>query len=213
MTRRIIAIFVMASCMTSFLLQAQEVETFVSGLVRQYPEARLLDIYKSSFQDFMGAEHLVNDKESARAYLEQELATTEPESLLPWYYEPCGTDGRYVRVSLKAVIDGKITADALLDAFVRSANDPGRPTVAQWADRWNTMIGVIDTMGLNLPHYDEDKHFIEQVLEMGKYAISHSPEYRDAYAPHYRIIRRDIFEQEIMPLITSEPQQYRYLPQ
>ena len=213
MTRRIIAIFVMASCMTSFLLQAQEVETFVSGLVRQYPEARLLDIYKSSFQDFMGAEHLVNDKESARTYLEQELATTEPESLLPWYYEPCGTGGRYVRVSLKAVIDGKITADALLDAFVRSANDTGRPTVAQWADRWNTMIGVIDTMGLDLPHYNEDKHFIEQVLEMGKYAISHSPEYRDAYAPHYRIIRRDIFEQEIMPLITSEPQQYRYLPQ
>ena len=213
MTRRIIAIFVMASCMTSFLLQAQEVETFVSGLVRQYPEARLLDIYKSSFQDFMGAEHLVNDKESARTYLEQELATTEPESLLPWYYEPCGTGGRYVRVSLKAVIDGKITADALLDAFVRSANDPERPTVAQWAGRWNAMIGVIDTMGLDLPHYDEDKHFIEQVLEMGKYAISHSPEYRDAYAPHYRIIRRDIFEQEILPLITDEPQQYRYLPQ
>ena len=213
MTRRIIAIFVMASCMTSFLLQAQEVETFVSGLVRQYPEARLLDIYKSSFQDFMGAEHLVNDKESARAYLEQELATTEPESLLPWYYEPCGTGGRYVRVSLKAVIDGKITADALLDAFVRSANDPERPAVAQWANRWNTMIGVIDTMGLDLPHYDEDKHFIEQVLEMGKYAISHSPEYRDAYAPHYRIIRRDIFEQEILPLLTGAPQQYRYLPQ
>ena len=213
MTRRIIAIFVMASCMTSFLLQAQEVETFVSGLVRQYPEARLLDIYKSSFQDFMGAEHLVNDKESARAYLEQELATTGPESLLPWYYEPCGTGGRYVRVSLKAVIDGKITADALLDAFVRSANAPERPTVAQWASRWNAMIGVIDTMGLNLPHYDEDKHFIEQVLEMGKYAISHSPEYRDAYAPHYRIIRRDIFEQEILPLLTDAPQQYRYLPQ
>ena len=207
MTRTIIAIFVMACCMTSFLLQAQEVETFVSGLVRQYPEARLLDIYKSSFQDFMGAEHLVNDKESARAYLEQELATTEPESLLPWYYEPCGTGGRYVRVSLKAVIDGKITADALLDAFVRSANDPERPTVAQWADRWNAMIGVIDTMGLDLPHYDEDKHFIEQVLEMGKYAISHSPEYRDAYAPHYRIIRRDIFEQEIMPLLTGALQQ------
>ncbi len=213
MTRRIIAIFVMASCMISFLLQAQEVEAFVSGLVRQYPEARLLDIYKSSFQDFMGAEHLVNDKESAKAYLEQELATTEPESLMPWYYEPCGTGGRYIRVSLKAVIDGKITADALLDAFVRSANDPERPTVAQWADRWNAMIGVIDTMGLNLPHYDEDKHFIEQVLEMGRYAISHSPEYRDAYAPHYRIIRHDIFEQEILPLITDEPQQYRYLPQ
>lgn len=180
---------------------AQGVEAFVTDLMERYPEARLLDIYKSSFQDFMGSEHLVADAASARGYLEQELATTDTANLQPWYYEPCGVEGRYVRVSLKAVTDGRITADQLLDAFIRSANGPERPDVGQWAERWRQMMCVIDEMHLDLPHYDEDKRFIEQVLAEGKYAISHSPDYRDAYAPHYRIVRRDIFEEELLPVL------------
>lgn len=203
MIKRLLTILAMAICLTT-MLQAQTVESFVTGLLQQYPEARLLDIYKSSFQDYMGAEHLVGDIESARGYLEQELSTTTSVDLQDWYYEPCGVEGRYVRISLKAVIDGKVTPEALLDAFVRSANGSERPSVEQWTDRWHQMIAVIDSMSLDLPHYEEDKQFIEKVLVMGKYAISHSPEYRDAYSPHYRIVRRDIFDKELKPLIAGE---------
>lgn len=203
MIKRLSTILAMAISLTT-MLQAQTVESFVTGLLQQYPEARLLDIYKSSFQDYMGAEHLVGDIESARGYLEQELSTTNSVDLQDWYYEPCGVEGRYVRISLKAVIDGKITPEVLLDAFVRSANGSERPTVEQWTDRWHQMIAVIDSMSLDLPHYEEDKQFIEKVLAMGKYAISHSPEYRDAYSPHYRIVRRDIFDKELKPLIAGE---------
>lgn len=203
MIKRLLTILAMAISLTT-MLQAQTVESFVTGLLQQYPEARLLDIYKSSFQDYMGAEHLVGDIESARGYLEQELSTTTSVDLQDWYYEPCGVEGRYVRISLKAVIDGKVTPEALLDAFVRSANGSERPTVEQWTDRWHQMIAVIDSMSLDLPHYEEDKQFIEKVLAMGKYAISHSPEYRDAYSPHYRIVRRDIFDKELKPLIAGE---------
>ena len=203
MIKRLLTILAMAICLTT-MLQAQTAESFVIGLLQQYPEARLLDIYKSSFQDYMGAEHLVGDIESARGYLEQELSTTTSVDLQDWYYEPCGVEGRYVRISLKAVIDGKVTPEALLDAFVRSANGSERPTVEQWTDRWHQMIAVIDSMSLDLPHYEEDKQFIEKVLAMGKYAISHSPEYRDAYSPHYRIVRRDIFDKELKPLIAGE---------
>lgn len=189
-----------ACCLTA---QAQGIESFVTGLMEEYPKARLLDIYKSCFQDFMGAEHLVNDASSARAYLDQELATTDISMLMPWDYEPCGIGGNYVRVSLRPVIEGKITADALLDAFVRSANEGERPSVAMWADRWHEILTTIEILGLELPHQQEDKAFIENVLEQGKYAISHSPDYREAYAPHYRIIKRDIFEHELKPLLTK----------
>lgn len=34
-----------------------------------------------------------------------------------------------------------------------------------------------------------------------KYVVSHSAAFREAYHPHYRIVRRDIFEQEILPTI------------
>ena len=195
-------LFLAACCLAG---SSQDVESFVAGLLEQYPQARLLDVYKSCFQDYMGAEHLVGNTESARGYLEQELSTTCADDLLPRLSEPCGPSGNYIRVSLLAVHKGYITADKLLDCFVASANSE-RPSVDQWAQRWHEIIVVIERMKLTLPHYDEDKQFIEQVLSKGNYAISHSAEYREAYSPHYRIIRRDIYETELKPLLPSDYQ-------
>ena len=194
------SLLLMMTCCASMML-AQDVESWVSEMLTQYPKARILDIYKSCFQDYMGAEHLVGDSASARAYLEQELETTSLDELMPWYYEPCGINGNYVRVSLLAVMEGKVQAEKLLDAFVRSANDPERPTIETWKERWHEIVAVIDKMGLELPYQQEDKAFIEGVLAQGKYAISHSPDYREAYSPHYRIIKREIFENEFKPLL------------
>lgn len=204
MIKRLLSILiaVAACCMPTW--GQESVEAFVTSLLGQYPEARLLDIYKSCFQDYMGAEHLVSDTTSARTYLDQELATTTAEELMPWYSEPCGVEGRYVRVSLKAVHEGLVGADALLAAFVSSANAE-RPTVESWRELWHRIVTIIDHMELNLANYREDRQFIEQVLAQGKYAISHSPNYRAAYKPHYRIVGRDIFEREIKPLLPTLP--------
>lgn len=182
-------------------MSAQDIVGFVNRQMESYPQSRLLDIYKSCFQDYMGAEHLVSDKDRVKAYLDEELNTTTLDELMPWYYEPCGIDGNYVRVSIRAVKEGIITEDLLLDAFIRSANNPRRPTIEAWRDRWHEIIGTIDEMHLNLPNYLEDKQFIDSVFSKDKYAISHSPEYREAYHPHYRIVERGIFEQEILPQI------------
>ena len=182
-------------------MSAQDIVGFVNRQMESYPQSRLLDIYKSCFQDYMGAEHLVSDKDRVKAYLDEELNTTTLDELMPWYYEPCGIDGNYVRVSIRAVKEGIMTEELLLDAFIRSANNPRRPTIDAWRDRWHEIIGTIDEMHLNLPNYLEDKQFIDSVLSKDKYAISHSPEYREAYHPHYRIVERAIFEQEILPQI------------
>lgn len=182
-------------------LHAQDIEKFVKWQMGSYPKSRLLDIYKSCFQDYMGAEHLVSDSERVKAYLDEELETTTLDDLLPWYYEPCGIDSNYYRVSIRAIKEDIISEEMMLDAFVRSANSVERPSVELWRDRWHVIIGTIDTMRLDLPHYDEDKIFIDSILSVGKYAISHSPEYREAYHPHYRIVERGIFEREIKPMI------------
>ena len=121
------SVLLLVACCASAVC-GQDVESWVSDVMKRYPQARLLDIYKSCFQDYMGAEHLVGNAEAARTYLEQELETTVIEDLQPWYYEPCGFNGNYVRVSLLAVKAGIISSDVLLDAFVRSANDPDRPS-------------------------------------------------------------------------------------
>ncbi len=190
--------------MCSIFVSAQDVQGFVSQQLKTYPKSRLLDIYKSCFQDFLGAEHLVSDRQRVKAYLDEELQTTILDDLMPWYYEPCGIDGRYVRVSIRAIKENIVSEYLLLDAFIRSANSEKRPSVESWRDRWYEIIGTIDQMGLNLPHYQHDREFIDSILNIGKYAISHSPEYREAYRPHYRIIEQGIFESEIKPLIESK---------
>ena len=188
----------------SITASAQDIEGFVSQQMKTYPKSRLLDIYKSCFQDFMGAEHLVSDRQMVKAYLDEELNSTNLEDLMPWYYEPCGIEGNYVRVSLRTIKEGIILENLLLDAFIRSANVQDRPSVDSWRERWHRIIGTIEQMNLNLTNYNEDRQFIDSILSAGKYAISHSREYRDLYHPHYRIVERNIFEQEIKPLLDKK---------
>ena len=194
------------SLLLSAVVSAQDIQPFIRQQMALYPKSHLLDIYKSCFQDYMGAEHLVSDRERAKAYLDEELNTTEIESLPQWYYEPCGTKGRYIRVSLRTVKEGLITEDMLLDAFIRSANAK-RPSVKSWRRKWHKIIGTIDKMNLNLPDYDREKQFIDSILSVGKYAISHSSDYREAYHPHYRIVERRIFENELKPECQGDKQE------
>lgn len=198
------AVILLITLFTVLLSQAQDVQSFVSRQLQTYPKSRLLDLYKSCFQDFMGAEHLVVDHQRIKAYLDEELNSVTLDDLMPWIYEPCGIDSSYYRVSIRAVKEGLISEDMLLDAFICSANSSNRPSVDEWNERWHKMIGTIDGMQLNLPQYNKDRQFIDSVLSVGKYAISHSPEYREAYQPHYRIVERSIFEQEILPLIEQK---------
>ena len=181
--------------------QAQNIGRFVTQQMQTYPKSRLLDIYKSCFQDYMGAEHLVSDRQRVKAYLDEELRSASIDDLMPWYCEPCGIDSNYYRVSIRTVKERLITENLLLDAFIRSANIENKPTVDFWRARWHKIIGTIDRMNLMLPHYQEDRLFIDSILSVGQYAISHSADYRETYKPHYRIVRRDIFEKEIKPLI------------
>ena len=199
MKKMVLAMSALLMAVTGY---ARDIQSFVRQQMTLYPKSHLLDIYKSCFQDYMGAEHLVSDREHVKAYLDEELNTTEMESLPEWYYEPCGIEGRYMRVSLRAVKEGLITEDMLLDAFIRSANVK-RPSVMSWRRKWHKIIGRIDKMDLNLPDYDKEKQFVDSILSAGIYAISHSSDYREAYHPHYRIVERRIFENELKPLINK----------
>ena len=66
---------------------------------------------------------------------------------------------------------------------------------------WAGIKRVIDGMSLNLPNYTEEAAAIEEMLSTGHYAVHHSERYNNHYAPHYRIMAKDIFKAEILPLI------------
>ena len=175
------------------------VRSSVERMLSDYPHSTLQDIYKSFFQDNFGPGHAVPDSAQAAAWLHNELAKVDTLDMP--LYEPTGCKGNYYRVSLAAVVGGKLQADALLSAFLRSVRAVQSSEVDAWAKEWEQIEGIIATMELSLPNYDADSKAIKEMLTTGRYAVHHSRLYNEHYAPHYRIIAKDIFEKEILPLL------------
>lgn len=129
--------------------QPSSEKTAIERLLRDYPESRVLDIYKSFCQDNLGPGHMIPDARSAKNYLEYELRTFREDLDSARYdapgimYYPVGDKGNYVRVDLSVVLDGLVDQEVYLDAFVRSANEGKRLTEEQWVAKWKEIEKII----------------------------------------------------------------------
>lgn len=177
----------------------EQIAKAITRLTEHYPAATLQDIYKSCFQDHFGVAHLLADRANVKGYIEHELATAE--AFDEAYYEPCGWQGRFVRVNLAVVRDGLLTADELTDAFMASAEFSSDEVTEAWIGEWHAILEVLRAEGLHeqLPDFAADSARLEQMLSEGRYVMHHSASFRESYHPHYRIIHRSIFEEQILP--------------
>ena len=189
--------------------QPSSEKTAIESQLRDYPESRVLDIYKSFCQDNLGPGHLIPNPQSAKNYLMSELETFREDLDSARYdapgimYYPAGDKGNYVRVDLSVVLDGLVGEEAFLDAFVRSANEGKRLTEEQWVAKWKRIEKIILRDFPGIPDAKEDLETINSYLDKGELIIHHSEAFSKAYNPHYRIIARGIFEKEIKPRITG----------
>ncbi len=132
-------------------------------------------------------------------YLRRELETQELfEGPL---YEPTGAQGRYVRVNLSAVQRGLIHSETLFSAFYRSTSSAELYTLAQWQAEWDTLVEIASQHKIS--GFRKDKRRIAAMMKQydTPQAVSHSTLYKEHYHPHYRIIARPLFEQEIRPYL------------
>jgi len=186
----------------SFSLFGQSIDTIAmhSAIERQlatYPESTLQDIYKSFYQEHFGPGHIIIDTASARRYLMRELS--EMGKTQSPYYEPTSSQGDYVRVYLSAVADSLITAEQLLNAFIESANSWKEPTVS-WLEKWEAIVSIIQENKIEIDGFETDLPLLTEAARNNQ-AVHHSRRYNEAYRPHYRIVERGIFEQELMKVL------------
>ena len=186
----------------SFSIFGQSIDTVAvrSAIERQmatYPESTLQDIYKSFYQEHFGPGHIISDTASARSYLMRELS--EMGKTQSPYFEPTGSQGDYVRVYLSVVADSLITAEQLLDAFVRSANSRQEPNV-NWIDKWETIVSIIQANKIELEGFETDLPLLTEAARNSQ-AVHHSRRYNEVYHPHYRIVERSIFERDLKPVL------------
>ena len=177
----------------------ERIKKSVERQLSDYPKSTLQDLYKSFFQDRFGPGHLVNDTSTAGNYLRYELNNSE--SFHERYYEPTGYENNYYRVNISVLKENKISYQKYFDAFLRSVEKIDLDAISEWKEVWSEIESVIISMNLDLENFEEDLEMIHSVLEQGKYAVHHSEIYNSEYQPHYRIIEKTIFEEEILPLI------------
>ena len=189
----IVSIMLSAMTMSSYAQSSgsekQETEaairTMCQTMVERYPAATLQDLYKTCYQDFFGAEHMITDTAAVRQYLHSELAELPKEDGLP-ISEPTGYRHRFQRMNLRAVQEGTMTEEDLLRAFLEAGHT--EPVGISWQDEWSR----IERIALDVHPAWKNKSLQRDLNKAAqqKAAVRHSNAFRKAYKPHYRIIRK-----------------------
>ncbi len=183
-------------------LDSDSVKQAIEKQLSHYPNSTLCDIYKSFFQDAYGPGHLIQDTAYAIQFLRHEVEESIESHCQT--YEQVGIGENFYRVNLILIKDNKVEIQTFFNALLRSVELSPKPEISQWAKRWSEIEKITSSFKDKIAgDYEKDKQFIEQMLSEGDYIMRHSKTYNTNYHPHYRLIHRTIFEQEILPLIKN----------
>lgn len=169
----------------------------VAIMQAKYPKVTLYDIYKSFYQDNFGPGHIIPSKSTAKKYL-----ATERKGLTKYSVgaEPTGALGRYIRVDLNYVNNKKIKQSVYLKSLMNSV-DNQQHDMKNWENEWSFILKCIMSSGIKIENIEAQNDEIEKRFSRGEYTMSHSEAFRNAYNPHYRIIKRSEYDNKIYPLI------------
>lgn len=190
-------VWVIALLMIACSQRPQPREEFIRTYLERYPEATLQDIYKGSFQDVFGPAHLLTNRQAVINYIRHEMETAD--SLEDEDYVPCGWQGNFLQVNLKVIADGRVPMDVFVDAFMASANGIDTTLTQVWLNEWELLQKTVRKVSPDLQGFEADSALLADLLKQGKYVVHHSRKFNAHYHPHYRIIRRDLFEEKILP--------------
>lgn len=167
--------------------------------LHRYPEAQLCDVYKFLFQDVYGPGHIIKNAADCARNIVEEMDNMQLSDTRFPDYEYTGLEGNYVRVNLRVVKDGRVPLQEFVDLLMQSAKLSDPLPLYDWKGRWQHLLVVLRRSDSRPHNFEADAAAIQAVLDSGQYAFHHSDRFNRAYRPHYRLIRRDLFEKEILP--------------
>jgi hypothetical protein len=182
----VLAACLLLACTPKQQSEEQAIRELCTYMVEQYPNATLQDMYKTCYQDFFGAEHLLRDTATAHRYLSAEIDACAGQDLstMP-SCEPTGYRHRFTRINLSEVVTGRMSEEELFTQFVTAAAQENALS-EDWAAEWQR----IESVALSLHPAWRDTTLqaeLHQAAEL-KSAVRHSESFRKTYNPHYRIV-------------------------
>lgn len=159
----------------------EELEQILLAHAKRYPQMQPTDAVKLIYQNEFGGGHLIRDVQACLNYLRREYESIEKDAAAP-LYEYIGNG--IVRVNLAAVKEADL--ERLGQAFIRSAAEH-KGNLNSFQEKL-TVLYAVTAKGAFSFGTEVLQRYLTQYEKAGFPAVSHSPEYREAYKPAYRII-------------------------
>ncbi len=160
------------------------IEKYLKKEINIHPHMQPQDIVKLCYQTAYGSEHLIKNKDEAKAYLKKECSCLIP----------CDTklieniSDNICRISLSAWMNNYLPIDWLLELFFMSSQEP-----LGGDSEFNENIAAADKIVFNSNldfNYLQWTQYLTEYNKKGIHAVHHSDEYRTNEKPAYRIINR-----------------------
>ena len=166
------------------------VRSLCEYMVTVYPKATLQDLYKTCYQDFFGAEHMISDTASARAYLHREYEqslelsrqvdlSSLPVEELTGFRHRCRRMYLYYDWSLM-----EIPEEVIFQSFLQAGSIG--PVHDDWYGEWCQIEAI--ALQFHSEWQDEELQNLLHQAAINNQAVHHSAAFRENYHPHYRII-------------------------
>ena len=177
----------------------EKTKAFFLEQCARYPTLRPQDLLKALHQSVFGCGHFISDEAAAFRFLQQECETPGPSAEIELL------DGDYCRLPLGYLTRTGLSQEALFRLFVLSAEEPAVSGEAL-QNKLDLLLQLADEQRLPFSH-TELAAAVAEWKNAGFPLCRHSQEFRDAYHPTYRVIRKDFLW--ILPLLTAIDQTMR----
>lgn len=157
---------------------------FLRDQCARYPALRPGDLLKALHQSVFGCGHFVTEEGTGVCRIREELAA------LPAVDGPDiePLDGGFCRVHLRYLKKSGLTPETLFRLFALSAETPGG--AAELEEKLAVLLALAEAGRLPFSH-EELAPAVERWRSRGFPACHHSEPFCAAYAPAYRLVRRD----------------------
>ena len=159
----------------------EELKVILITHANRYPLMQPQDAVKLIYQNEFGGGHLIRDEEACLNYLRREYADLEKDPTAP-LYEDIGNG--IIRVNLAALREEDL--EQLGKAFIDSAAKH-KGTLDSFLNKLE-VLQILTSEGVFAFDLDALNAYLSEYKAAGYLTVSHSPEYRQAYKPAYRII-------------------------
>ena len=153
-----------------------EFEQILAAQRERYPLMRPRDFGKLAYQSEFGAEHLVADEAQMKSRLEEEWDSVPVGAA---YHPPEDIGGGLCRFYLNDIEDKNIAVEVLVKLFILTAKE--RRGSGEGLEEKLSALEKLPVPGM--------KEWLSEYRSQGCPPVRHSEEYRQAYAPCYRLLK------------------------